>query len=1179
MMKADIKIVRLIRRAVAEKKSSMDENGCYFATDYFDDVQIESKEMEDPFLDIMDIGREERCCDKTAEQSYALYCSVQMLEGYETGRSEVQYRGDPFQEKGGLEYLSIIHVYILPEIMARMDYDTASLWKDCDIILKPFVDDIYQTLDGFKKDHAEEEFVARVYLMLSAGDFAVVIRSRKPETSYYIATYLRKREAGRTGSDCSSGFVLYKTYTLLSLKKQVIPEAETADKTENYFVIRGCFSNKYWKEQDKIFRNVGDDIQKKIERFYPINGRYDFTAQLTEAEFFELMPDILGKKQKSITADEAFADGKQLTVVGYLSFLLQNGYLSYINERYMMAEQRIGKGNQSVSPFIVIDEKEIHGSELIDRNGEKIEQVLKLQEKLVEKVSNMKGYRKQIRQYLFLLKKQILVCDSVNEVSDTRIYAGILLEQLEVALYSIDAYMKLYEKESGNEELLNLMEDYLVKAVRVLDCYAQYIRNNNLQSLQTPNYNIQTSMGMEKVLIGYSELLWKFMEYYSKTIESAGKDYLPVMIPDFAEVNVEVLFPEDVDSSNEGLADTDSSNESINRRLLVVEASTLEELADLPVMITALFHETAHQFRYESREERNDALLKSAIREVINQVAEKVSDLVIGEIGSVVDDGGSLSNGLTDGMTEALLECGYRKGDTYAYDFQEAPLERFERELASDINAFFSEYTFESGIEQRIEEFITEIKDGIPVLGDIFGDLDGLEKIVRSDSLQGIEEWAYSIAWHYAYKCLDENNKSNVKINCDDCRKLSYRDKWDESFKEVNDMNVCRIFEAFEQFYHWIRWQREVMPGKKAQKFALDTFEANLYSFMRKYWQDTMKQSVNLHDAYDMKESEKKTGSVPSYHYWSMVGRYLGLDDTAENGSRFKETIKKEIRNATERCGCCNNTLIRNYREETADLLMCKVMSLSPLGYLNLAAYQFIQDDHHNEPEIERVFRVLLVAYCPADQCERGERFWDNQLSEYGKLLCAIFNEMKISLIKMLADTKYMDADRLKQFEKEYPELHWKNQGGLSDINTMLDSVNSVAGSLQAWKSSFAETCAVPALEAVNNFLRVYDILAILIRDGRHLWADMKEDAELYEDLVRGNNRLKDLHHKMLESEDLSVCELGDTCRVISGFMAKSHSQNGIVRDGKLNQKCIELLIRMYYNNKIRKAQEHRAGR
>lgn len=388
----------------------------------------------------------------------------------------------------------------------------------------PFLDDIYKTIDSFKEKHEEAVFVARVYVMLSAGDFAVAVRSKTPETIYHMATYLRKREAGIRGGEFS--FVLYKTYTLLAMEADAWKQGEGQKESENKFVVRGCYSNSYWRDQDEIKRYLAercsDDAKEQentaeqsstngkdyIKGLQRLNGRYDFSAQITEREFWKLMPDIVRAKQGIAIDREGHQDNDASDVVQYIKYLIENRYLSYINERYLLADTCADseKDTSNVSQKVLVKQELVNGdySRLFDNNKEKVKWLLELQEKTAEEAQKIKGYRKKIGPYIRMLKKQIIMCQSINELSDVRIYAEILMEQIETVLRTARVYIKVCE-ECGNGDDLDLLEESLRRAVTTIDCYAGYIRNNNMQALQTPNYNIESAAGMERILIGYSE--------------------------------------------------------------------------------------------------------------------------------------------------------------------------------------------------------------------------------------------------------------------------------------------------------------------------------------------------------------------------------------------------------------------------------------------------------------------------------------------------------------------------------------------------------------------------------------------------------------------------------------------------------------------------------------------------
>ena len=52
--------------------------------------------------------------------------------------------------------------------------------------------------------------------------------------------------------------MLYKTYTIFAIDNQVIGTDGKAFKEggKNEFIIRGCYSNKYWKEKEMVDKQL-----------------------------------------------------------------------------------------------------------------------------------------------------------------------------------------------------------------------------------------------------------------------------------------------------------------------------------------------------------------------------------------------------------------------------------------------------------------------------------------------------------------------------------------------------------------------------------------------------------------------------------------------------------------------------------------------------------------------------------------------------------------------------------------------------------------------------------------------------------------------------------------------------------------------------------------------------------
>ncbi len=93
----------------------------------------------------------------------------------------------------------------------------------------------------------------------------------------------------------------------------------------------------------------------------------------------------------------------------------------------------------------------------------------------------------------------------MNQLQELRISTANLLQQLNILLHSLNNYMmSAKECQYNQKELALQVEEYLQMGVGALEIFTRYVRNINLQTLQTPNYDLQTNVCVEKVLLAYS---------------------------------------------------------------------------------------------------------------------------------------------------------------------------------------------------------------------------------------------------------------------------------------------------------------------------------------------------------------------------------------------------------------------------------------------------------------------------------------------------------------------------------------------------------------------------------------------------------------------------------------------------------------------------------------------------
>ncbi len=1238
-MEADIRNIRLIRKNIKDQAEDIqrEENEnkeTLFATDYFDVMKVEKKRLTDTFTSIMGIWPEESIgVDDIAVQSYSLYCSETMLE-YE---KNLKKTGDPFRELddcGPVSYLSLIQIHITPEILAHVLTDMSEEeFMDC------IYEDIHGILEVYTARNETLSMIYRIYKMISTGDFSLVVRSADAKISFEISTLLRQR-AVKCGEDMGiKSLVLYKTYTLLTLAEGVITQdgkegkfspiefekaggESTSDikdtDTGNRYVIRCCYSNLYWSEKNSVEHFLK---QKKLlfeNEFYGLNGRYDFSIYIQEKEFLELFPYIREYKEFTGKDQELYIDkfdlhqaGETLSIVDYLKYLIKNRYLSCINERYLLSSDsrmpvirdinQIIPAKMELSGHAVSERKNFLDFKILEC-GKKIQAKYK---KVRELIDGIQAYRKNMKHYMNLLNKLIVLCQGINGLSDTRIYALVLLEQLDVILDSVSIYIRLFGGEDMKGTGLDMLEEYIRESVCALDGYAQYIRNNNLQSLQTPNYNIESNTSMEKVLIGYSEFLNVFIEYYqknnfSKTGETGNikRQYLPIVVPVLGkrEVSVEVMFREGVYQDwdmekrireqmiAERTADPDNIFENDrDRYCMVICTPTLTELGNIVTMVPSLFHEVAHQFRYESRKERNDALLKHSVHVTMRVLAKGLAGRLQNDTGCY-DWTKVFEKTLEKYLISAYLGAFYQDSTgEISYAFREAPLKIFSEHLENDMKENLKYWGKKDELKLVIQEFLREIsyyycteneliKKSYSMIFEIFKKIkDGTRERIREfgGQMEQMIRCAYCIAWESA------REHSNMKIRklcrIEDFEKwlegdyIEFKEEWDAQFVRgvaYKKSDSCKIWKVFQRFSCWIYDELtsglagNIFDGSERAGFIKLVYKKACEGWYRELMENGVRSGFDSN--------------------MEAMGRALGIDDENDNNFIiFKNIVENEIDKCRDDMNLKMQRMISLYREETADIFMCNAMGLQPFGYLYVLAVNWPDDKHLNDFQMKRSLDVILFQWCLKEN-RSGELRPDYE--KFRKLAENVLDELRESVRMFLKD---LNEDVLESLE-EAPEslrerlgqlsFHWEDD--MENLETVLDDIEYMDQVCLKLRKTFTGREYRP--------LKFYRIVCEMMRQYAERAIDhieyLREYDEVSQDFVHGVENLKMLNQSMCEKEDdRAVKMLGEFCREIAGFINRP-CLNEMVRESQkyadMNRKSIEFLINMYYLNKRRNAQK-----
>jgi len=1108
-MQEEIRVMTLVRKdklAQRDKASEKRMEERFFTTDYFDLLIAKKYPLDMPLSQWM--SEDTALTDysqETAVQRYPLYFSNYIYNKYENGRQDLK-RGDPFEGGSAFKFLSVIQVYIAPEIL-RCLKDKMDVWCGTDHhgLLDAFLNDLYDTVECFRRSYQNQEFVYRIYYALSAGDFTIVIKSRTPELSFGISTYLRSRISGKK-------WAVYKTYTLLAMEEDIDGwENDSIRLVENRdigkFVLRGCYSWRYWAECPK---------NENIEGIDRLNGRYDISAELSEQEFVQLYDKVSGSGGGSVGKKN-----QKNGIVNYLTDLIDKGYLSYVNERYLMCGIDVRINDADVVSQLALDDKYDEELYILNRNF-----IGKLRQKhgdMERKYAVIDREHKSLRQYFGLLKRQIDFCSVLNEQSDTRIYAGGMEQLLEAVLDSLGEYRDMYqqERENGDSQLGELIVQYLGKSVYSINTYMEYVRNNNLQSLQTPNYNIESDMGMEKVLIGYSEYLKEFVRFYveNSACMSNNISFLPIVVPNICEsdITVEALFPDDK------IFNLTKKTTAGSKKLLIINSPSMMELEDIPMAMAMLCHEIAHQFRYESRKDRNKVLLQLFAVECAEVITRKILARLQTETGEVITYAPVetiLQQELSNMIREVLTS------PEYGIDM-DAPLDYLRIELNNNLLKFFYHFCYISKLDKYSQLVIRQINEWENVDVSSIKVIKDLYEIVHSEKsgescLKDIEEAVKEYMDEMAAKGKDT---LVIYLYMEDLLKqLAVEDR--------NDIDI------------------------NAQKFIVQ-----LYKKLTKIWQERTS------------EYEKRIGKTISsndYRMWALAGRYLGLDaelmkDTKifeKNRDRFLDVMKQA--KLEEKDLAMPSQSISTYREITSDIFMCCVMGLSPFAYLNVIVTNMWRVDLTMDLDtMERIITVILTIGI-SDKGIDSEQV----LKKYNTICLDVLDRVGIEIKEYLPE-KYEEFHKIVLNIVE--ELgKYGNESGIR--------IDECKKRLEKFRRDMEKQ-----YEYKNDlYIKIDKMLLVcraLISEGEQYIEQLYEDAEhpqlcrklfLKQDYDIAWSVLSEFREKM--KDDFNMEQLDRLHHKIADYLERLY-ETGKVTEGGLNREGIEFLLKMFYSYKFQHAE------
>lgn len=1164
----EIQTIHLYRDTEKDMKLKETKERFFRATDYFDCLIAKERKLSDTFGSIMNLEQDDIVKDDTVMQSYTLYFSEAMEKAYAGDMSLSPFKQNKLDEIS-MPFLSIIQIHITTESLRRI-----KLTDGADTIGQ-YEKDIADILKGFKENVNQDVFIYRVYKILSAGDFAVVVRSRLPETSFKISTLIRCRVAGEkcdNGKVTASNWALYKTYTLLTFDEDLInknfdeeninPDREKSnpdkeDPQRGKFVIRGCYSCRYWAE---------DGIKETYKKYDSdsLNGRYDFSVQIPENDFYKIYHYIKDYKRNIDIAENKLKNMND--VQKFLVLLSQNQYLSYINIRYLIPNvYEEFRGTTPSETIIIEDDRNLKSQvpELKDENSVYITKLRDKYLKLEKGYAEILKFEQNAEQYFKMLGKNIIACYSLNNQPDTRIYVVGIGKQLDIVLRGMEVYLEVYCKadQVSKMSIARLVISYIRIAVHTIDSYLEYVRNNNLQSLQTPNYNLESNMGMEKILIAYSEYLLNVTRRMGEYLKSKNwenendhRKFYPIVVPDLnqPDICVETLFME-------GIGDDYAEEKEIrknfdgNSYMMVIGSPTLSELGDIPIFTAMLCHELAHQFRYETRKERNQVIRCLVLHEYANLITYNIVDLAEHATG-VQDEGDRLEEILNEIIYVGLDKTIFTESEIADKEW-DTPLIYYKECLKQYIHEFNFYLKNKLNFESRTEKFIKDVFDVAEQTKEYREYLiylyDHLNDEEKEHNLISYLEQLQIASFLVAAVCVTKEcgidfgkdeikdildlNTGRVAHNKED--EICFEPLWEKlKINVVKNEDILEqiknIWESYARFIqNWcadLDFEQSVINYEKVHDF-----EDYVYTEVSKRWKEE-NQKFNENEMY-------------GYREWTLLGRWLQTDNDKRKDT-FWDNIRYSFGNIQPQY---IDNVVSKYREITSDIAMYSMMNLSPFEYIKLMTTILPEDDLINRFSIDRMVTVITV------MGSTESKFVD---------ICKLFQQCEQEIVNKLR----MFCDNLQEIsirESVIKELDDVIERIINEqeVNTYID-ISPIIKNIEGLKDSVTKEDT----EVFGSILKIVKVLERLLLDNVYYILELCGNEVLLKDYRKGASKMRGIITEIDQNSGPSMTKIKDMCNSSRKYISERHYKTGCVNDEQLNAKSIEFLLDLYYKRKIR---------
>ena len=1177
-----LKLITLYREAVHQVEPNDECRGAdehrrlTLTMDYFDALEVKSFSTKDDIREFLGQDTNERLREHDiAMHSIPLYWPNNTFT-VKFANNNPHY-GDPLnsdkaEEQNKAAFLCLIQVYITPEVLRRLDLYGDSEGDSSEAASNAY-DFFFKDLHEAMRDYTEkclyeisedgcvlckdESFSYCIYQSLSIGDYVIGIRCGSLDYVFQIMEAIRRRKFVKINGDdvdvsgkSPNSLILYKTYTIVSINDLVIPEADDTAKTlveGNRFILRAVLSNHYWNDEKEIEKEFPPDIYLYSSEFKRLHGRYNFSVELSEAAFLRILPTIEKYKLNNRTAEKKTVKLKEREekICAFLEFLLEKGYISHLNERYVSGSEFRKLENtkdiaEEVIPFCGLRKKQDYFNDTIKEELKELDKRIRAAE---VRVKGLDTSRSTISYNMILLRRLVNICSTINGYSDSRIYAVIIIRLVYAALNGIEEFLNYFDN-TDDHDIIKYLDSELNGLIVDLKEFSDYILDNSLQSLQTPDYNLESHISVEKLMMSYSAFLQNVIDWYGSTDfakRTGGLQdrYVAIMVPKAIDngLSTKVYFYRQEDGPWKE-----------KEKLLVVNCPSFYTLTDFSGSLGRLLHELAHNLRYETRAERNDLIVRYSAGVLLNP-------LVVDIVGRVQTE------------VETLR-------DTVA--FQNLLEKIFKEEFVTYILKDIPDYGEMKlhNLTRKIENCYQHMIDSIHYLGIV---KRYINKFARSSDSSMLTDDEVEALWDFYERFFgepgaswEENEEKSDEAEQIARKQLTARRRLADALKRHlfeggspreenrNKIDAYGLFDVLcsgfpdefvdDDLDEYTDQRAE--EGKHRLEIQFYTICIRTASFIRRLTEGVAK----MLNTYQHTPDGRKIA-----RYLSM-GYYFVSDDSSID---FIETAQNSLlRTRIDSLAIWTDNLYM-YREIASDLYMVKLLGLTPFGYLNFCTKYIPADGNLNRQFVSRM-AVTIYAMSGENKDEgAGDQY--SRWLELFSALCSYIESVTREILQKKENQEMLEAlvepeyetplrEYLKNFAERmnYYAAHPEETG-----DYMQNRADKFARHLKWFsthlKDDFDIQNLMHCIFLCKNFIQIANYYGTEV--GEIEWA-----PELSEDLLKGGRVLEDLH------KELEKSSLYEYCQLIQEAFNEPQKTNKRVREDLPAEAITKFVLGMHYD-------------